>query len=171
MNSLLDGTQHLGAQLERELTPDPIFAPAAGSFALHVVLFGSLLFYGILSGLLHHNLWGNPGTGGAIQVSLVNALPLPAEQQNDNVLTTQNPSKAPAEPTPKAKQAVDETAIPIAGKQEKSNKQPTPKNKQPQPKQNNLAQFGEQAGSFMPRAAMAQNTASNGPVSISNGDF
>jgi protein TonB len=173
MNSLLDGTQHLGAQLERELTPEPIFAPAAGSLALHGVLFGSLLFYGILSGLLHHNLWGNPGTGGAIQVSLVsNVLPLPADQPpNENVLTTQNPSKAPAEPTPKAKQAVDETAIPIAGKQEKLKKQPAPKNKQPQPKQNNLAQFGEQAGSFMPRSAMAQNTASNGPVSISNGDF
>jgi protein TonB len=174
MNSLLGGTQHLGAQLERELTPDPIFAPAAGSLALHGVLFGSLLFYGILSGLFHHNLWGNPGTGGAIQVSLVsNVLPLPAEQQNDNVLTTQTPSKAPAEPTPKAKQAVDETAIPISGKQEKPQKQTTPKTQQhqPQPKQNNLAQFGEQAGSSMPRATMAQNTASNGPVSISNGDF
>ena len=71
------------------------------------------MLYGILNGFFHHNLWGNPGAGGAIQVSLVsNALPLPSEQQNQNVLTTETPSQAPAEPTPKAKQAVDETAFP-----------------------------------------------------------
>jgi periplasmic protein TonB len=173
MASLLEGTE----QLERELasTQDSIAAPAAGSLALHGVLFGGLLLYGVLNGFFHHNLWGNPGAGGAIQVSLVsNALPLPADQPpNQNVLATETPSHAPAPPTPKATQAVDETAIPISGKQEKPQKQTAPKTQQhqPQPKQNNLAQFGEQAGSSMPRATMAQNTASNGPVSVANGDF
>jgi protein TonB len=175
MNSLLESPQHRGAQFGRSLTNDRLLAPATGSFVLHGVLFGALLFYGILSGFFHHNLWGNPGTGGAIQVTLVStALPLPADHPlNENVLTTETPSKAPAPPAPKAKQEVDETAIPISGKEIKPQKQTTPKTQphQPPPKPENRAQFGEQAGSSMPRATMAQNTASNGPVSITNGDF
>jgi protein TonB len=98
MISLLEGSD----QLERQLAPDPIAAPAAGSLVLHGALAGSLLLYGILNGFFHHGLWGNPGAGGAIQVTLVsNALPLPADQpRNENVLATETPSQAPAEPTP-----------------------------------------------------------------------
>src|ERR1035441_1637205 len=115
MSGLLEG----GEQLERELTPEPVAAPAVGSLALHAALAGSLVLYGIIGGFIHHNLWGSPGSGGAIQVSLVsNALPLPSDQPpNQNVLATDTPSKAPVEPAPKAKQAVDRSAIPILGKQ------------------------------------------------------
>jgi len=174
MNTLANGQRYEEAQLERALDREPFAAPATGSLVLHGVLFGGLLYYGILAGLFHHNLWGNPGSGGAIQVTLVsNAIPLPSEQQNQNVLMTETPSKAPAPPEPKAKQEVDETAIPISGKEVKPQKQNTPKTQphQPQPKQDNRAQFGEQSGSVLPRATMSQNTASNGPVSITNGDF
>jgi hypothetical protein len=171
MSSLLEGSD----QLERELTPDPIAAPAAGSLVLHGVLFASLLFYGMLNGFFHHNLWGNPGAGGAIQVSLVsNALPLPADQPvNKNVLATETPSQAPAAPTPKAKQAADETAIPISGKQQKPQQETARKTQQHQPqlKQDNRAQFGEQAGTFMPRSTMAQPGSANDPVNVANGDF
>src|SRR5271169_3087256 len=114
-------------QLDRPLAPDPLAAPAAGSLALHVVLFGSLLLYGIINGFFHRTMWGNPGAGGAIQVSLVsNALPLPAEKVNENVLTTDTPSEAPAEPTPKTKEAVDENALAISGKQAKPQQKPAP---------------------------------------------
>ena len=175
MASLLEGSE----QLERELVPtsERIAAPAVGSLVLHAALFGSLLLYGILNGFFHHNLWGNPGAGGAIQVSLVsNALPLPADRPpNQNVLSTETPSQAPAEPTPKAKQAVDETAIPISGKQVKAQKQvqsaPKTQPHQPQPKQDNRAQFGEQAGMSMPRSTMAQSASAEAPVSVANGDF
>lgn len=162
MNSLLEG----GVQLERELTPEPILAPAVGSFVLHGALLGSVVFYALVAGLFHHNTWG-AGAGSAIQVTLVSgALPLPSDQPpNDNVLATDMPSRAPAEPTPKAKQAIDQTAIPIAGKQKP---QPAPKTQQHQPKQDNRAQYGEQAGSSMPRTTMAQT---NGPTSVSDGDF
>src|ERR1019366_3936039 len=108
---------------------------------LHSALFGGLLLYGVLNGFFHHNLWGNPGAGGAIQVSLVShALPLPSDRPpNDNVLATETPSEAPAEPTPKAKQEVDETAIPLSGKQVKPEHQtqtaPKTQSHQPQPKQ------------------------------------
>jgi len=160
-------------QPQHQAAPDPIAAPAAGSLALHGALLGSLLLYGILNGFFRHHLWGNPEGGGAIQVTLVsNALPLPADQPpNENVLATQTPSQAPAEPTPKAKQAVDETAIPFAGKKQKPLPQKPARSAQKnQPQPDNRARFGEQAGSFMPRATSAQ-TGSNGPVSVSDSDF
>jgi protein TonB len=169
MKSLLEDIE----QLDRPSAPDPLAAPAAGSVALHGALLGGLLLYGTLAGFFHGQMWGNAGAGGAIQVSLVsNAIPLPSEQQNQNVLMTETPSQAPAEPTPKARQAVDEKAIPIAGKQTKPQQKTAPKTQknQPQPR-DNRAQYGEQAGSILPRATLAQNSASNGPVSITNGDF
>jgi protein TonB len=170
MTTLLSASDHL----ERELIPDRIAAPAAGSLALHGVLFGGLMLFGVLGGFFHRSMWGNPGSGGAIRVNLVSsALPLPAEQQNQNVLTTETPSQAPAEPSRKAKQAVDETAIPISGKKAKPQPLTTPKTQphQPPPKPDNLARYGEQAGSNMPRSSLAQPVASNGPVTVSNGDF
>ena len=167
MSGLLEGSE----QLERELTPEPVAAPAVGSLALHAALAGSLVLYGIIGGFIHHNLWGSPGSGGAIQVSLVsNALPLPSDQPpNQNVLATDTPSKAPVEPAPKAKQAVDETAIPILGKQKKAEPKATPKNAQHEPVKDNTARYGEQAGSSMARATA--QTGSSGPTSINEGDF
>ncbi len=186
MDSLLEGSE----QLERELTPDPIAAPATGSIVLHAALFGGVLLYGIITGFIHHNFWGNPGPGGAIQVTLDSAaIPLPSDQpKNDNVLPSEKPSPAPAPPEPKAKAAVDETAIPIPGKDAKLEKQkqvkstakePTPKpfetksskSKQPPPKPDNRVQYGEQAGSKLSRSTFAQTSAADQPVSVSNGDF
>ncbi len=157
------------------MSPEPVAGPAAGSFLLHGALAGGLVLYGVLGGFFNHNVWGNAGAGGAIQVSLVSsALPLPADRPvNDNVLTTNSPSAAPAAPAPKAKEAVDEKAIAISGKQAKAQKETAPKTpkNQPQPKQENVAQFGEQAGMSIPRATAAQTAASSGPVSIANSDF
>jgi len=159
----------------RGLTPQPLAAPAAGSLLLHAGLAGALVFYGILGGFFKHNLWGSPGTGGTIQVSLVSsALPLPADlPTNDNVLTTETPSQAPAAPSPKAKEMVDQSAIAISGKQVKPQEETTPQTQphQPTPKPNDLAQFGEQSGSSMARATQSQATPTNGPVSITNSDF
>jgi protein TonB len=176
MSSQQESPLHRAEQLELELTPEPIIAPATGSLVLHGLLFGGLVLYGALGGLFHHSDWGNAGSGGAIQASLVTSvLPLPSDQPlNQNVLTTETPSQAPAPPEPKAKQAEDENALAIADKKAKTKKDekasPKTQQHQPLPKQDNLAQFGEQAGSSMPRATQAQNAA-NGPTSISEGDF
>jgi len=168
MNAL-KSTQHL----EEELTPDPVVAPAFGSVALHLGLVGSILLWGVLGGFFHHNLWGSPGTGGAIQVNLVSsALPLPSDQPiNQNVLSTETPSQAPAPPEPKTKQAEDETAIPILGKRKKPEHENTPKTppKQQTPTPTNRAAYGEQAGSNMPRAA--QSSLTSGPTTVNSGDF
>jgi protein TonB len=168
MSTLLEGDE----KLERELVPEPIAAPAMGSIALHVGLAGFLVLYGLLGGLFHHSIWGDTGQGGAIQVNLVSsALPLPSDQPpNQNVLATETPSQAPAEPTPKAKQAVDEKALAISGKQVKPKQQTVPKTQQHQPQtQNNRAQYGEQASNSMPR--VLQQSGSSGPATINVGDF
>jgi protein TonB len=169
MSVLLEGTKHL----EDELTPDPVMAPATGSIVLHLGLAASIVLYGVLGGFFHHNMWGSPGMGGAIQVNLVSsALPLPSNQPvNQNVLSTETPSQAPAPPAPKVKQAEDETAIPISGKQKKPEHETAPKTpvKQQQPPPTNRANYGEQAGSSMPRAT--QQNLTTGPTSVSNGDF
>lgn len=148
MDGILDTSDHL----ERELTAEPVAGPAAGAVALHLAVAALLIGYAWMLGLFHHNIWGSPGAGGAMQVSLTSALPLPADQLNQNVLATETPSQAPATPSPKEQHRVDETAIPILGKHEK----PKPRNvaqtqlHQPQ-QQQKKAQYGEQAGSSMPQ--------------------
>jgi protein TonB len=168
VNSVLEG----GEQLERELASEPIAAPALGSLLLHGALAGILVAYGLIGGLFHHNQWGASGLGGAIQVSLVtHALPLPSDQPpNDNVLATETPSQAPAEAAPKEKQAVDESAIPISGKESKPEQKTTPKTQAHQPQQEMRAQYGEQAGSSMARAVQTQGSAV-GQTTVSDGDF
>jgi protein TonB len=170
MNALLDRTGHL----ERELTPERVAAPAAGSIVLHLGLGAAVVLYGILGGFFHRNLWGNAGTGGAIQVNLVSsALPLPSDQPvNQTVLTTETPSQAPAPPTPKEKQAVEPDAIPISGKLKKPQHETAPKTppKQPQPTPTNKAAYGEQTGSSIARSNQ-QQAFTSGQTSVSDAAF
>jgi protein TonB len=164
----------VGEHLERALTPQPVAGAAMGSFALHAAMLGLAVSYFALNSLFPHNLWGNPGAGGAMQVNLVStALPLPNNQPvNQNVLTTEKPSEAPAVPSPKEQKQVDEKAIPILGKQVKPQEKTAPKTQQHQtpPQQDNLARYGEQTGSIIPRATQPV-TGSNGPTSVGDGDF
>jgi protein TonB len=169
MDTLLEGSE----QLEQELTPEPIAAPAAGSLLLHAALAVVLLTWGMLSGLFHHNQWGAVGVGGAIQVTMTSALPLPSDQPlNQNVLSTETPSQAPAEPTPKTSHAEDETAIPIVGKQKKPEQQTERRTQthQPPPKPDNRARYGEQEGSSIPRSIQAQGFTS-GKTTVEDSSF
>ena len=86
------------------------------------------------------------------------------------MLATEKPSEAPAPPEPKAKQAEDDTAIPIQGKPKKPEQKETPKTPPKQePVPQNRAQYGEQAGSVMPRAT-AQGAAT-GPTAVTDANF
>ncbi|MGD0293508.1 MAG: TonB family protein [Terracidiphilus sp.] len=166
MISLLDG----GEQLERELasSPEPMMAPAAGSLLLHGALAVLLLTYGFFAGLLHYHLWGSSGSG-AIQVNLISALPLPSDQPpNDNVLATDTPSQAPAEPAAKTKHAVDNSTLAITGKNKP--KQNTRKSQQHEQQADNLARYGEQTGSSMARSMQPLGYTS-GQTTVSDGDF
>jgi periplasmic protein TonB len=170
MSSVLEGSEHL----ERDLAPEPIAAPAAGALLLHGLLLAAFISYGFVSGLFSHNLWGNQGAGGAMQVNIVSsALPLPDTQpMNKNVLTTETPSPAPAPPSPKEEHQIDEKAIPILGKQVKPKQKTAPKTQQhqPPPRQQNLAQYGEQNGTNIPRATQPQ-LSSNGPTTVGDNSF
>ncbi len=158
-----------GEQLERELTPEPIAGPAAGSVVLHLTLAALLIYYGWLLGLYHHNLWGKPGAGGSIQITLVSPLPLPAEEVNKNVLATEKPSPAPAKPSPKEEHHVDEKAIPIPGKQVKPQEETAPKTQAHQPvAQPNAVPYGEQKGSIMQRQTQPGPA---GPTTVGDNSF
>ena len=158
-----------------QLAAEPMMAPAAGSLLLHGGLAALLLAYGFLGGLFHHSQWGGEAGGGAIQVKLVSSvLPLPSDHPpNENVLATDTPSQAPAEPAAKEKQAVDTSAIEIAGKQKKPQAQTVARMPQSQitPQQNNKAQYGEQAGSSIARAPQAPTVVTVGHISIGDADF
>jgi protein TonB len=160
-----------GDHLEQELAPEPVMAPAASAVALHCGLVLAIVLYGIIGGFFRHNLWGGAGPGGAIQVNLVSsALPIPSDHPpNQNVLATETPSEAPAQPQPKAKQAIDETAIPITGKQKKPEHQEAPKTppRKAEPTPTNRAQYGEQAGTNLPR----QTTGTSGPAMVDQSSF
>lgn len=170
MDVLLEGTEHL----ERELAPEPLAGPAIGSFALHAILIASAVSYGLLSGILHRNVWGSQGAGAAMQVNLVSsAIPLPNNQpMNQNVLATEKPSMAPQAPSPKQTQKVDETAIPILGKQVKSQPQTTTKTQphQPTPQTDNTARYGEQSGTSIARATQ-QSVGTIGQTAVGDSDF
>ena len=162
--------------LERELTGEPIAAPATGAVLLHLALAGAIVGYYIVGGFFKSNLWGGPNVGGAIQANLVSsAIPLPSDvPPNQNVLATDKPSPAPAPPEPKTvAPKVDEQAIPIQDKKAPPAKpQPTPPKPQQkiqQPQQQNKATYGEMAANNLPRAVQGQTNP--GPTSITQGDF
>ena len=161
-------------QLERELTGEPIAAPATGSVLLHIGLAGAIVAYYIVGGFFKSNLWGGPNVGGAVQVNLVSsAIPLPSDvPPNQNVLATEKPSPAPQAPELKTTiPQVDEQSIAIQGKKvEKPKAPPRQQQKVQQPPQpQNKAQYGEMAANNLPRAVQGQTNP--GPTSITQGDF
>ena len=161
----------VGGHFQEGLAPEPLARPAAGAILLHCGIVVAIVLYGVIGGFFHHNLWGGQGPGGAIQVNITSAIPLPTDHPpNQNVLATEKPSEAPAPPAPKVKQAEDETAIPIQGKPKKPERQEAVKTLPKQePVPQNRAQYGEQAGSVMPRAA--QSGVANGPTTLTDANF
>jgi periplasmic protein TonB len=170
MEKLLEGD----VQLDRELAPERVFAPAMGSLLLHGGLIALAALYIFIAGLFHPNVWGGPGTGGVMKANIVDSpLPLPThEQPNQNVLATETPSKAPELPNLKTKQMEDLKAIPIQGKKVKPQKETQHKTPQRAPtpeKRQNVARYGEHSGSVMQRSI--QQPGSNSQTSVENGNF
>jgi periplasmic protein TonB len=177
--------------IERAFTPEPVVRPMLKSIGFHLALIAGGIGFAFLADLFPHNTWGGANDGGAIAVQLVSsALPLPQDRPpNDNVLATEHPSEAPAPPTPKAQATVDTSAIPIATKIEPPKKQadkhqeasktkpvvPTQTTAKasphtvPNPKNDNRAQFGEQASTQMARSTMPTTTSANGQVAVTAG--
>ncbi len=156
-------------KLEKELTADTLAIPATGSMILHGAVVGGVLLYALLTGLMHHTMWGDVEPGSAVQANLVSStLPLPSDQPlNDNVLPTDNPSTAPAPPEKKTTEEVDKSAIPIADKVKQEQQTPQQKQQQPPPKDETKAAFGQQNGSAIARSTEVVR----GPLKLSSADF
>ncbi len=188
MSSMLPASGQLD-EIEREFAPEPIGKHMLWAIGFHVLLIAGAAAFALIHGLMPHYMGGGGSQDNAIAVKLVsNALPLPNDRPpNDNVLATETPSEAPAAPAPKAKAAVDESAIPIANKMQQlkkpadkkqvaSNAKPqitppltkTPPRTQPV-KPDNRAQYGEQSSSQMQRATQSNTSTTIGSVTASSG--
>jgi protein TonB len=161
-------------QLGREVytSGDNLGGNFVGSLVLHGLIAAAIFGWALL---FHHQgvNWGESSSAaGAIQATMVSALPLPPTQRtlDTGVLTSEAPSPAPVvtkertEPPP----TPNEVAIPEKiTKPIKTAEKPTPappKHVQPAPPQPNKAVTGETAGIRVPEATMEVK---NGTASVS----
>jgi len=94
-------------------------ANVGGSLVLHVLFAGGIALFAYTHHFFGHSWGDNNQNIGAIQASMVNAIPLPSTAPpTDNVLATDNPSQTPAPLTPAATTAPkpDEVLIPTKTK-------------------------------------------------------
>ncbi|HZU23757.1 MAG TPA: TonB family protein [Terriglobales bacterium] len=123
--------------------------PLGASIAVHAAL--TLVVLGWAWVAMHRGAqaWGGPGAGsGAITVTAVSSIPLPAEQSTPNTNVLANPSKGLTQSPPKQAEKAPDDAIPIAGKSARRPKpaeQPSnPAPAQPQPvAPSNQVQYGQ----------------------------
>jgi periplasmic protein TonB len=144
----------MATPIKSRVSSDQFGGGVAGSFLLHAILGGLLVSWAWFSHT--GKTWGDSSaTAGAIQASMVSALPLPpkAQPNPDNVLATETPSPAPAPPAPKTVEAPRPDAIPIPAITPKTAKiadkttPAPPLHPQPAKVQPNKAQTGEAAAS------------------------
>jgi periplasmic protein TonB len=155
-------------------TSDHLGGSFAGAFALHGALAALLLSWAWLT---HSGkTWGDASaTNGAIQATMVNALPLPPKQLSnaDSILATDNPTPAPLPPTPHTVEAPKSDGIPIPVAPTKPVKTaekttpPPPLHPQPVKIDPNKAQTGDSPGL---RLAMTSTQTRAGTISVGVAD-
>jgi len=154
----------------RSAAPESFGGGFTGALALHGAAAAALLG---LAYLTHSGqTWGDAhSTDGAIQATMVNALPLPPKQplDPDNVLATEAPSAAPVPPTPHTVEVARPDAIAIPVKPTKpappaaKNTPPPPLHPQPVKVDPNKAPSGEAPGINI---AMSSTETHAGTVSV-----
>ncbi len=145
----------------KQIVEENVSTSLVGSLALHALLIGGVLAGGLIT-RARHPTWGQQASeAGAIQATMVAALPLPPRQRtlDKGVLTSDKPSPAPAPPTPKAEPPpkANEVLIPVKAPPkpvkiaEKAAPEPSkrPQPPVPEPKK---ATTGETAGVRIPQA-------------------
>ena len=158
----------------RGSSSDPFGGGVAGSFLLHASAVALLLGWAWFTHSGQN--WGdNAATAGAIQATMVSALPLPPRPASDpnNVLATDTTSPAPIAPAPKAVEAPRPTDIPVLTKTPKPAKvadkttPPPPLHPQPMKVNPTKAQTGEASG--LP-IAMSSTQTRAGTSSVATSD-
>ncbi len=141
-----------------------------GSILLHALIFGSIIGFAYIHPPTKP--WGqDQAVAGAIQATMVAALPLPPKVKTDekNVLASETPSPAPVVTKEKTEPPPKPNEVPIPKKIVKPVKvaeKPTPeppKHVQPDPPQPTKAATGETSGI---RVAMATMQLKNGTASV-----
>jgi periplasmic protein TonB len=154
------------------LPQDRLGGNFAGSLLLHAAIFGGIFAWAFITnrGLR----WGEVGdTAGAVQATMVSAIPLPPHQpvNPDNVLTPEKPSPAPPETKEKTETAPDPKALAIPEKPTKPKiaDKPVPSTPHPQPvqPQADKATSGDTTGT---RIAMTSAQTRLGTISIGTSD-
>lgn len=146
-----------------ETAPENLPGNLLGSVLLHAALFGAVLAAALLA-RRRAEPWGeHAATAGAIQATVVSALPLPPRQKtlDTGVLTSEKPSPAPTPPTPRAEPKPTPKEVPIPTKAqpklprvaEKPTPEP-PRHPQPAPPKPTKATTGETAGLRIPQATL-----------------
>jgi periplasmic protein TonB len=162
---------------EIDLDPTTMGRPKIpGSFLLHIGFIAAIVAGHFVSQHFHGAQWGNQQPPGAIQATLVNAIPLPQDTPpTPNVLATETPSPAPTPPLPNIAPVPPPDAIPIAERklppkkeQPKKQQQPTYKHAQPQPQQYR-AQYGEAPAPQLARSVAPTNPGPQTPVNVAGG--
>ena len=163
---------HLTFSRDDDATGENLRGNVIGSLLLHLLVAGVIFGSAFLFHKRSSNWGENAMNAGAIQATMVSALPLPPKQRtlDTGVLTSETPSPAPLiakektepPPTPKEVAIPEKITKPI-----KTAEKPTPappKHPQPTPPQPTKATTGETAGI---RIAQATTELKNGTASIS----
>jgi protein TonB len=169
--------------------------PLAWSIALHVILFGTLVLWGVVLNRGGEGWGGSETGGGAISATLVNSIPLPAAPvPTENILANQSKGLSQSLPPEKAAQPEPE-AVPIPDSRIKvppapvqrpveqpKPVQPTPSQTakarparpvQPAPPTSNVVPFGEGGPVSGPYGSFSADNAKGGFgfTGSSGGDF
>lgn len=164
---------HLGREYSSDA--DRLRVNFAGAVTLHCALFALIFGWGYLTHSNGARWGGNDPSQGAIQATMVNALPLPSRQpvNPDNVLTSEKPTPAPVEAKPRTEEVPRPDAIPVPIKPTKPVKTAEkttpeapkhPETRKPDPTK---AQTGETSGV---RIAMSSTQTSAGTISVGTPD-
>ena len=153
--------------------PGQLRRPLAWSLGLHLAFAAFVVLYAMFIHGFRGEGWGSGGGGDAMGATLVNSVPLPAnEAQTENVLATE--SKGLSKSQPKVEEKEPE-AIPIPDKNTKTKPAPiksaTQRKAQPEPPESNQIPYGEGGPVSGPYTMSAGGAKGGFGFTGSGGDF
>ena len=153
--------------------PGQLRRPLAWSLGLHLAFAAFVVLYAMFIHGFRGEGWGSGGGGDAMGATLVNSVPLPAnEAQTENVLATE--SKGLSKSQPKVEEKEPE-AIPIPDRNTKTKPAPiksaTQRKAQPEPPESNQIPYGEGGPVSGPYTMSAGGAKGGFGFTGSGGDF
>jgi len=153
--------------------PGQLRRPLAWSLGLHLAFAAFVVLYAMFIHGFRGEGWGSGGGGDAMGATLVNSVPLPAnEAQTENVLATE--SKGFSKSQPKVEEKEPE-AIPIPDRNTKTKPAPiksaTQRKAQPEPPESNQIPYGEGGPVSGPYTMSAGGAKGGFGFTGSGGDF